>query len=324
MDPLTAGGCAELRGWVDAARPAEQADAWWAATYEELPWDAALEQVLLPRLERRFVVGNELPPYLIRLLRRLAVPYLDLRVHPVRFMDDVLFAANASEAATQQALFGVAVPEDIVFAAAGLVEAMCRYTADCSLPSGTLLVIGQRTMDSTQIIGGRFFDALDHLGEIASICAAYSAVLLKPHPYGGRHSLLIAAAVAPNAIGVTGDNLYRLFAQQEVTAILTANSSAAYEARYFDKQLRTLMPLPVSIAWRGDAYGAGDYVSLDQQVFATDFWRMVPAPHTAVTACDGARLPDKPNRLRIAHDSFWNFQEIDTDRVPRGAFPHVG
>ena len=32
---------------------------------------------------------------------------------------------------------------------------------------------------------------------------------------------------------------------------------------------------------------------------------------------------DKPNRLRIAHDSFWNFQQIDTDRVPHGAFPHV-
>jgi hypothetical protein len=28
------------------------------------------------------------------------------------------------------------------------------------------------------------------------------------------------------------------------------------------------------------------------------------------------RLPPKPNRLRIALDSFWNFQEIDTDRIP--------
>jgi hypothetical protein len=31
------------------------------------------------------------------------------------------------------------------------------------------------------------------------------------------------------------------------------------------------------------------------------------------------RLRPKPNRLRIALDSFWNFQEIDTDRIPRGA-----
>jgi hypothetical protein len=33
------------------------------------------------------------------------------------------------------------------------------------------------------------------------------------------------------------------------------------------------------------------------------------------------RLPVKPNRLRIALDSFWNYQQIDTDRIPRGAEP---
>jgi hypothetical protein len=31
------------------------------------------------------------------------------------------------------------------------------------------------------------------------------------------------------------------------------------------------------------------------------------------------RLRPKPNRLRIALDSFWNYQEIDTDRIPRSA-----
>jgi hypothetical protein len=40
-----------------------------------------------------------------------------------------------------------------------------------------------------------------------------------------------------------------------------------------------------------------------------------------VSTADGARLPPKPNRLRIALDSFWNFNEIDTDRIPSGAAP---
>jgi hypothetical protein len=200
---------------------------------------------------------------------------------------------------------------------------MCRYTSDCGLPSGTLLVLGQRTMDSTQIVGGQFFDALDHVPEIAPICAAYQAVVLKPHPYSVQHSLLLATAAAPNALGVTNDNLYRLLAQAEVAAILTANSSTAYEAPYFDKRIHTLAPLPLRIAWRGDTCEPDAHVSIDQQVLASDFWRVVLAPHIAVTASDGARMPDKPNRLRIAHDSFWNFQQIDTDRVPHGAFPLV-
>jgi hypothetical protein len=60
---------------------------------------------------------------------------------------------------------------------------------------------------------------------------------------------------------------------------------------------------------------------LDDFVLAPDFWRHVLAPHAPVTPLDGMRLPAKPNRLRIALDSFWNFQEIDTDRVPGTARP---
>jgi hypothetical protein len=52
-------------------------------------------------------------------------------------------------------------------------------------------------------------------------------------------------------------------------------------------------------------------------VLTPDFWRIVPAPYAQVAAADGMRLPPKPNRLRIVLDSFWNYQEIDTDRIPR-------
>ena len=73
------------------------------------------------------------------------------------------------------------------------------------------------------------------------------------------------------------------------------------------------------LGWRGGDGDAGTHASLDDMVLCPDFWRVVLAPHVTVSAADGMRLPAKPNRLRIALDSFWNFQEIDTDRIPRGA-----
>jgi hypothetical protein len=172
-------------------------------------------------------------------------------------------------------------------------------------------------MDSSQIINGGFFDGMDHADRIGVLCARHGAVLLKPHPQEADHSLLVVVAgVARNGLGVTRDNLYRLLALPQIAAVLTVNSSAAYEAGYFGKPVYHLGPLPLHLAWRGDPAGEGRHVSVDDRVMTVDFWRTVLSPYTPIGRMDGHRLTPKPNRLRIALDSFWNYQEIDTDRIP--------
>jgi hypothetical protein len=318
---LTPSVAQDLAGWLAALRPTAQADAIWASAYADLPigleWSDALERRLLAGLRNQFCIGYELPPYLVRLLDRHAIPYVDIRLHPVRFMDDLLFAVRAAHPATQSALAGLAVPEEQVIMTAGLREAMCQLISQAAIPANTLLVLGQRPYDSTQIVAGGFFDAVGHRARIAEIRARHGAVVLKPHPHDPSHSLLtVVAGLGGRIVGPVNDNIYRLFAMPEITSILTVSSSAAYEAPYFGKTVYTLADLPIRLAWRGEAIPADAHASLDDIVLSTDFWRTVLAPHTAVTAQEGVRLAPKPNRLRIALDSFWNFNEIDTDRLP--------
>lgn len=314
--PLLPSRDAALQDWLIAQRAPGDADAYWAAHHAALPDDPALDHLLHAHLRGRFCLTYEAPPYLLRRLDALGAPWLDVRVHPVRFLDDLLFAVRAADPATQAALIARAVPEAVVLATAGLREAMGQLISDAAVPEETLIVVGQRPMDATQIVAGRFFDALAVRARVAAICAQYRAVALKPHPAGEAHSLLLAAAASgANVLGVITDNLYRMLALPQVAAVLTVNSSVAYEAPYFGKGVHALAPLPLRIAWRGG--GADAYASLDDWLLTPDFWRVVLAPHAPVSAPDGARLPAKPNRLRIALDSFWNFQEIDTDRVPR-------
>ena len=310
---------AALAAWLAAARPVAAADAYWAAHHAALPDDAALAAALLPHLAGRFCLTYEAPPCVLRLLDALGLPWLDVRLHPERFLDDLIFAVRASDAATQAALRAFSVDEGVVLASAGLIEAMGQLISDAAVPEDTLLVVGQRPFDATQIVGGRFFDASTHLDEIARICAAHRAVVLKPHPSGDAHGLLLAAARAPNLLGTIGDNLYRMLALPQVASVLTVNSSVAYEAPYFGKRVYALAALPLRVAWRGEDAVEGAYAACDAALLMPDFWRMALAPHATVSPPDGARLPAKPNRMRIALDSFWNFQEIDTDRIPRQA-----
>jgi hypothetical protein len=321
IDVITANGLPKLRAWLQTLRAPPDAHRQWAAAYRQLPPSAGIDAHLIPRLRHRFCIGYELPPYLRHLLQSLDVPHIDLRLHPVRFLDDLVFGARASHPATQAALLDAAIPESHVIVTAGLREAMCHLISEAVVPAGTLIVVGQRPLDCTQIVDGRFYDALPHAAAIHAICARYAAVLLKPHPLEPEHSLLAVASAAPNVAGVVRDNLYRLMSLPQVAAVLTVNSSVAYEAPYFGKRVHALAALPLRVAWRGATDAPELYASLDDQVLSVDFWRTVLAPHAPVSAPDGVRLPPKPNRLRIALDSFWNFQEIDTDRVPHRMRP---
>jgi hypothetical protein len=316
-EPLTTTTTPALQEWIESLRAPADADAYWASIYTGLPWSAALEQLLLDRMRRRFCIGYEMPPWLVRLLDEHAVPYIDVRLHPIRFMDDLMFAVRGSYPDTQAALLAMAVMESEVIATAGLRDAMCQFISDARVPENTLLVAGQRRFDSTQIVDGGFYDAGPQAEEIHAICARYAGVVLKPHPLDRHHSLLVVAAGAPGRmLGVIDDNIYRLMALPQISAVLTINSGVAHEAPYFGKRVHALARLPIRPAWRGAAADADSHASLDDAVLTPDFWRAVLAPHTKVTAVDGMQLRPKPNRLRIALDSFWNFHQIDTDRIP--------
>ena len=145
--------------WIESLRAPADADAYWASIHACVPWTAPLEQLVLERLRRRFCVGYEMPPWLVRLLDEQAIPYVDIRLHPVRFMDDLMFAVRASRIETQATLLPMAVLESEVIVTAGLREAMCRFISEARVPDNTLLVVGQRRFDSTQIVDGAFFDA---------------------------------------------------------------------------------------------------------------------------------------------------------------------
>ncbi|HVY14407.1 MAG TPA: hypothetical protein VHB27_04215 [Rhodopila sp.] len=317
VEAITTDETRDLAPWIASLRGPHQADAHWASVHAVMAVSPTLDRLVLQRLKRRFVVGYELPPWLVRVLDERQIPYVDIRLHPVRFLDDLIFAVRAAVPQTQAALAPHAVPGTTPWVAAGLLTAMGRFISQARMPQGTLLIAGQRRFDSTQIAGGTFFDAGAQAVEVQALCARHAATVLKPHPHDPDHSLLAVAAAVPNALGTINDNIYRLMAQPQIEAVLTVNSGVAVEAPYFGKRVHTLLPQPTVLAWRNETARPGAHLGIDDFVLTPDFWRIVLAPHAKVTVPDGFRLPPKPNRLRIALDSFWNYQQVDTDRIPR-------
>ena len=86
------------------------------------------------------------------------------------------------------------------------------------------------------------------------------------------------------------------------------------EAAFFGKRTHYVYSPATEVRYRGDAADGGHW-SVHSEFLAPDLWRDLLAPVVAATGKDGDVAPAKPNRLRIALQSFWGYDQIDADTL---------
>lgn len=292
----------------------------WTAIYSDPAYLKAVAEIYRPHLQDAVCVGFELPEYQRNALRYLGVPYIDLWVHPVRFLDDLMLAAASSDLAAHRAIGRYSISEDQVWMAAGLRQATAVHLPRPDLTDGTLLIAGQTHFDKSQVWRGSFYDPTTHRNTVKAWANGYEGVALKPHPYDPNHGLIaMARELFPTARTADG-SVYALLADERIAGIGAVNSSAATEAAYFGKRVHTLLPPVLRVGYRGAAQ-AGAYHSLMDSFLEPDFWRAALKPFVRATRWDGFRAAPKPNRLRIALNNFWGFNRIESDLVVRQYAP---
>ena len=129
---------------------------------------------------------------------------------------------------------------------------MCRFISEARVPDNTLAGRGTAAIQLHADRRRRILQRGTMAPNIYAICARYAAVVLKPHPLDRQHSLLaVASGVPAGVLGVIDDNIYRMMAMPQISAVLTVNSGVAHEAPYFGKRVHALAPLSLRPAWRG-------------------------------------------------------------------------
>ncbi len=294
----------------------------WAGLYDGVRLRRELADLYGPHLRDAVVVGFELPPYLRSVLEDLRVPYVDFWVHPIRFLDDLVFGIRSSDPTADETIRRHAISEEEVWMTAGLRRATAATGPRSYLEPDTTLYLAQAKMDKSQVRDGRFVDCGAFDDELRRLLASPGPWLVKPHPYDPDHPLTTRIRdLCPHARTVN-DNVYQLLAQDEIARVVSLNSSSAIEARYFGKAVTMLIPPVIEVGYRGG--GGSPYWTIDHRFLDPDFWRQVLAPVVPTTPPDGFRHAPKPNRFRTALHSFWGFQQIDTDIFVNIARPPGG
>jgi hypothetical protein len=273
----------------------------WAATYGETSPPAALIEALRPDYERALVVGFELSPLLRAVLDRLDVPWVDIEVSPVRFLDDLALALRVSWPIGAIAHPGLVRARQIAAAAARL-RASHRRDPAAAACRGACIFLAQTPVDRTLIKGGRLFSDTAVVDGVARALGGRRLVL-KPHPLAPHHPLLATLQQRFRA-RITEGNVYALLAEAREAQFLTISSSAAIEAGHFGQPAAMLHP------------GAHAAPARLQSLWAhrcAAFWRTVLAPVAPVLPVlpveAGVSIEAGPARNRLRRSlGAWGFQ----------------
>ncbi|WOI58441.1 hypothetical protein [Palleronia sp. LCG004] len=270
-----------------------------------------MESMLRDVFRGSLVVGFEMAPYLSTFLTREGIPFVNVSLHPVRFLDDLLLGFASNHPAIQEAIFGHRLDDASIRLIAGLQKASAARGFNASVAPDSALFLMQTWYDQSQLRDGRFVSPTDFLDEIISCAAEHEEFLVKEHPLEPHPAISTMAALIPN-MRLVKDNVYSMLALPEIRTVATLSSSVGLEAEYFDKQSRFFLREPLKLRREAEDDRDG-YVAIRDAFLMPDFWRKILAPVMPVSQPDGITVPFKPNRLRIAIRGFWGFNEIDTD-----------
>lgn len=253
------------------------------------------------------VIGFELPEFTRQALDTLDVPYVDFTIHPVRFMDDLIFGVRSNVGGLAEALQEWVVREDEIRLHAGLARAtLVRLppVPQCNGVEDAALFCGQTTDDKVLIRNGRLMQAEDFLPQLNEMCSRHERVFVKPHPFSPNNPVILTLTrLFPNT-EVVDANFYHLLARDGITDVYSITSSTSIEAAYFDKQGRHFASYPY--VFTDFTAGGGAYLTIDSEIYSYKFWaqivRLINIPCSRSPMIEVKKVP---SRMRRSLRSFW-------------------
>lgn len=229
------------------------------------------------------VIGYELSPFMKRAFQELAIPYIDLTVHPVRFFQDLLFAFSSNIPGLNAFFQEQSCPERLFYHAASHQQA--RYAPNTLLNPinrKTLMVIGQTEVDKVLLQpDGSVASLADHIDALRALMGDFEQTCFKPHPAGSSDAVMRFFQAMPNTLVLPDSNfpdlnMYVYLCHPSITTFAGLNSSVLIEAKYFEKQSVNFIDFECNYAHdQSNASNQATAWPIFRSCFTSQFWRSV-------------------------------------------------
>ncbi|MCU6760817.1 Glycosyl transferases group 1 [uncultured Roseburia sp.] len=266
--------------------------------------------------DNSFIICHEMPPIFKKICDKLNLYYIDIRIHPVRFLDDHMFSMATNHPQVFQHLKKYLVNEKVFYIYANLYKTTVDFY-DLNIDKNSALIVGQTNVDSALYENGKVHTIFEYKNQIEKLGKEYKTVYYKPHPFNGDLKKVYDFLKQFPFIKIINQNIYYLLANENIKAVYAISSGVLTEAKYFEKKAYPFFKTYLDYTYdKNSNYSPNLYLTIMNDFYEPNFWNdLFTGTIPTKDICESFNMPIRPNRMRAALNDYWGNTVLDPDVI---------
>lgn len=219
--------------------------------------------------KNQVVIGWELQKLTTDILDSLGITWINIWLHPVRFLEDEIFLVQTSDPKIHQQLTQFQVDENSFYVNAQFIRtALLNKKKVYDLPQDSCVIFGQTQTDKTLRTAKTRLSLMNYKNDIESLCHRFENVYFVFHPLEKDNVKLKEFIDSFGKIKIIEANAYSLLSSPNLAMVAAISSSVCTEAYYFSKNA-LFFNQPICDIKAKDSY------SVDKDIFSPVFWQKI-------------------------------------------------
>lgn len=212
------------------------------------------------------IIGWELQKLTTDILDSIGASYINIWLHPVRFLEDEIFLLQTNNKTIEKKLQYFEIDESSFYVNASFVRASLLNSKKIyNLPSDSCVIFGQTQHDKTLRVSNGKLTLFRYKEHIEALCNKFNNIYFVSHPLDRDNKELIEFISSFEKINIINANAYSLLSSNNLKLVVAISSSVCTEAYYFGKNV-LFFNQPIC-----NIKAEGSY-SIGKDIFFPTFW----------------------------------------------------
>lgn len=293
----------------------------WVDIYNSNPNEESLN-IIREHFENTFVIVFELHPFLQKALDKLNITYVNLRIHPIRYMDDIFLGITSNDKNIFDRIKKYQIPENYFYANASLLKmqaGVAEFSGKIKIEDDSAIFFAQTNKDNSLMNNDKMTGFLDYKDEFLEICKSYETVYYKVHPVEKNKEIINFVKSIKNVKLLYPEdiNTYDILSSDKVKKCCAVSSGTLYEAKYFGKEVQYFLKQPFMFI--NDYQNENEYdfkntlIPVYKTFWQPSFWADILQDYINIDKAVPCNINEiYSNKLRKILNMTWSYRDFDS------------